>query len=63
MIPQFSTIQRSYQYFINMLPAFNNVMHLEKQCLENSDILETKECQIELNKVINLENISFSYMR
>ena len=34
MIPQFSTIQRSYQYFINMLPAFNNVMNLEKQCLE-----------------------------
>ena len=44
-----------------MLPAFDNVIHLEKQCLENSDILETKECQIELNKVINLENVSFSY--
>ncbi len=62
MIPQFSTIQRSYQYFINMLPAFGNVTHLEKQCLENSDILETKECQIELNKNISLGNVSFSYI-
>ena len=44
-----------------MLPAFSNVIHLEKQCLENSDLLETKECQIELNKVIRLENVSFSY--
>ncbi|WP_048190973.1 ABC transporter ATP-binding protein [Methanobacterium sp. SMA-27] len=61
MIPQFSTIQRSYQYFINMLPAFNNVMNLEKQCLENTDLLDSKECQILLNKVINLENVSFSY--
>ncbi len=25
MIPQFSTIQRSYQYFINTLPAYDNV--------------------------------------
>jgi ATP-binding cassette subfamily C protein len=62
MIPQFSTIQRSYQYFINMLPAFSNVMHLEEQCLENSDLLKSKECQIGLNKVISLENVSFSYM-
>ena len=42
MIPQFSTIQRNYQYFINSLPAFDNVMHLEKQCIENSDLLEVK---------------------
>ncbi|MBZ2166318.1 ABC transporter ATP-binding protein [Methanobacterium spitsbergense] len=62
MIPQFSTIQRSYQYFINMLPAFGNVIHLEKQCLMNSDILDDKNCQIKLNKVIKLENISFTYL-
>ena len=41
MIPQFSTIQRSYQYFINMLPAYDNVINLEKQCLENSEIRES----------------------
>jgi len=37
-------------------------MHLEKQCQENTDLLESKECTIRLNKVINLENVSFSYM-
>lgn len=61
MIPQFSTIQRSYQYFVNMLPAFDNVMHLEKECNENSEQLENEDCQILFNDSINLENISFSY--
>jgi ATP-binding cassette subfamily C protein len=61
MIPRFSTIQSSYQYFINSLPAFGNVMHLEKQCQENTDLLETEANQIELNKIIRLENVSFSY--
>lgn len=37
MIPQFSSIQNSYQYFITMLPAFSNVMELEKEFLKNSD--------------------------
>ena len=41
MIPQFSTIQRSYQYFINMLPAYDNVMNMEKECLENNEIKES----------------------
>ncbi len=61
MIPQFSTIQRSYQYFINMLPAYSNVKNLEKQSLENRDLVETTDCQIELNNLINFENVSFSY--
>ena len=51
MIPQFSTIQRSYQYFINMLPAYDNVMNLEKQCLENSEVIESIGYKIELNNV------------
>jgi ATP-binding cassette, subfamily C, bacterial len=61
MIPQFSTIQHSYQYFINMLPAFENVKNLEKQCLDNSEDSKFKGNKIKLNKAIKLENISFSY--
>ena len=61
MIPQFSTIQRSYQYFINMLPAFDNVMHVEKECAENTDSSRNKNCKVELKEDIKLENISFSY--
>ena len=29
MIPQFSIIQNSYQYFLTMLPAYNNVIIVE----------------------------------
>jgi ATP-binding cassette subfamily C protein len=61
MIPQFSTIQHSYQYFINMLPAFENLKNLEKQCLDNSEDSKFKGNKIKLNKAIKLENISFSY--
>lgn len=61
MIPQFSTIQRSYQYFINMLPAFGNVMDLEKDCLFNSEITGSGVEGIELKKEIRFENVNFSY--
>ena len=61
MIPQFSTIQRSYQYFLNMLPAYENVMNLEKQCLKNSEVTKSNGYNIELNNAVNLMNITFSY--
>ena len=32
MVPMFSSIQQSYQYFINMLPAFGTILDLEKRC-------------------------------
>ncbi|MCC7551745.1 MAG: ABC transporter ATP-binding protein/permease [Methanobacterium sp.] len=66
MIPQFSTIQRAYQYFINMLPAFGTVMDLEKECLENSEVIDLEDEEgakkIELKKEILLENVKFSYL-
>lgn len=61
MIPQFSTIQRAYQYFTNMLPAFSNVMTLEGKCIKNSEVSGTDEIQIELKNEIKLENVKFSY--
>ncbi len=62
MIPQFSTIQRSYQYFINMLPAFGNVMDLEKSCLENIEVSKGYGLEkIYLKKEIRFENVNFSY--
>ena len=61
MIPQFSIIQSSYQYFITMLPAYDNVMMVEKQCLENTEIMEYSEDKIELNNAVTLDNVSFSY--
>lgn len=60
MIPRFSTIQRSYQYFINMIPAFVTVMDLEKEC-ETASELKSETNGIELGKQIKFENVSFSY--
>ena len=60
MIPRFSIIQRSYQYFINMIPAFTTIMDLEKECEEASEP-KLKTGEVELHGEIKFENISFSY--
>jgi ATP-binding cassette subfamily C protein len=61
MIPSFSTIQRAYQYFINMLPAFGNVIDLEDQFLGNSETSKSDDGSVELKEVISFENVVFSY--
>lgn len=61
MIPRFSSIQRAYQYFINMLPAFGNVYSLEEQFLVNSESEERDNASVDLKDSIKLENVSFSY--
>ena len=61
MIPQFSTVQRAYQYFINMLPAFGNVSSLEEQFLGSSESKEKDNGSVEFKVSIKLENVSFSY--
>jgi ATP-binding cassette subfamily C protein len=72
IIPRFSIIQRSYQYFINMLPAYMNVVDLKKECLDagEDDLLEdnvTFEKEIEFrdvyfsyNDAVNIENLNLS---
>ncbi|MFA0832414.1 MAG: ABC transporter ATP-binding protein [Methanobacterium formicicum] len=64
MIPQFSSIQRAYQYFTNMLPAFGNVMGLEEDCLLNSESVPSEnrfQEDIQLKKEVRLDNVIFSY--
>lgn len=66
MIPQFSSIQNSYQYFITMLPAFSNVMKLERDCIKNSELSEVGkkdrfDVDVEFKKEISLEHVSFTY--
>ncbi|MCK9150763.1 ABC transporter ATP-binding protein [Methanobacterium alcaliphilum] len=60
MIPRFSTIQRSYQYFINMIPAFVNVVNLEKECEYNKE-MDSKDVDLIFKDSITFENVSFSY--
>ncbi|MCZ3367526.1 ABC transporter ATP-binding protein [Methanobacterium veterum] len=60
MIPRFSIIQRSYQYFINMIPAFVTIMDLEKEC-EKASEPKLKTGKVKLEDEIKFENVSFSY--
>jgi ATP-binding cassette subfamily C protein len=70
MVPMFSSVQQSYQYFINMLPAFGTITELEKRCMDaaepekglnkvDSDLEETP-CAV-LKDGVELQNVSFSY--
>jgi len=63
MVPQFSIIQTSYQYVLNMLPAFNNVIDLEKRCQENMELLNYEDDGQKLRKGVSLDNVSFSYQK
>ncbi len=60
MIPRFSMIQLSYQYFINMLPAFGTVIKLENECKEAAEPKLT-ENGLKLNDKIIFDDVSFSY--
>ena len=60
MIPNFSTVQLSYQYFINMLPAYRTVADLEKECKNAAEPMLNAH-KIILNKKIRLKNVSFTY--
>jgi ATP-binding cassette subfamily C protein len=60
IIPRFSTIQRSYQYFINMLPAFVNVINLKRECVASSES-ELDSGDILFEKEIKFQDVSFSY--
>jgi ATP-binding cassette subfamily C protein len=61
MLPQFSAIQNSYQYILNMLPAFEDVVSLEKLCRENVENLSYKKSPTRLRKEVSFHNVSFSY--
>lgn len=67
MVPMFSGVQQSYQYFINMLPAFETVVELEKEC-EDAAELDSMDCNSKgevpcnaLKDGVELQNVSFSY--
>ena len=60
IIPRFSLAQRSYQYFLNMLPAFSNVEKLKRECtIEKEEKGQLDEIIFE--KEISFKNVSFSY--
>lgn len=60
MIPRFSNIQMSYQYFINMLPAFKTILELLGEC-ESAAEPKLKGKDLKLYREIALKNVSYSY--
>jgi len=61
IIPRFSIIQRNYQYFINMLPAFSTVLELEKEINLAAESKKLSKEEIQFNNSIRFENVQFSY--
>lgn len=60
-IPRFSNIQQDYHQVINMLPAFNNIIDMEAKCISSKEIKTENKDTIKFNKLIELNNVSFSY--
>ncbi len=63
MLPQFSVVQHSYQYFINMLPSYENVMKIQEKCEKNYELNKTvsKSHISQLKDKIKFNNVSFQY--
>lgn len=61
MIPNFSLIQHSYQYFINMLPGFYNVTNMEKRFESEAEPQEGGGVELDLERQIRFMDVSFTY--
>ena len=61
IIPQFSSMQQSYQYFINMLPSFANIMAIQKRCEAAVEREMDDPQEVNLQKRIEFRDVSFAY--
>jgi ATP-binding cassette subfamily C protein len=61
LIPQFSSIQKSYQGFTNMLPSFINIMDLHAQCEDEAERCIDDQGEIKLRRSIEFRDVSFTY--
>ena len=61
LIPQFSSIQRSYQGFTNMLPSFINIMDLHARCDDETERCVDDPREITFRRSIDFRDVSFKY--
>jgi ATP-binding cassette subfamily C protein len=61
LMPKFSSIQQSFQSFINMLPSFNRVMEMQRRCEEASEAETPRYEKIDIGHGIKFDKVSFSY--
>lgn len=61
LVPRFSSIQQSLQYFIGGLPAFATVMNAIQHCEQAAEPVSPTRHAVELRKEIRLQGVTFSY--
>ncbi len=61
VMPKFSSIQQSFQSFINVLPSFDRVMELQRRCEEAAETKTQRYEKIDIGHGIRFNKISFSY--
>jgi len=61
LMPKFSSIQQSFQSFINMLPSFNRIMELQRRCEEATETETQRYEKIDIEHGIRFDKVSFSY--
>ncbi len=61
IMPKFSSIQQSFQSFINMLPSFNRVMEMQRRCEAALEPKADGVGKFKFQHDIRFEQVSFSY--
>jgi ATP-binding cassette subfamily C protein len=61
MLPLFNGVQRSYQQYLNELPAFARVMELQDRCEAAAEPEFTAFRALEFQEIIRFEEVHFSY--
>lgn len=61
IIPMFNGIQRSFQEYLNALPAFAGVMELQAYCERTAEPRYGRSEETELRHGLRFENVSFTY--
>jgi ATP-binding cassette subfamily C protein len=61
IMPRLSTMQQSYQSFVNLLPAFTTVMEMHARCEAAAGPKAGRAEQVNLQHGIQFEQVSFGY--
>jgi len=61
IIPQFNSLQLTYQSTVNMLPIFANVVDIEERCKMEAEHEVAVSKAIALRRSLELRDVSFSY--
>lgn len=61
LIPILTGLQRGYHSLINLLPAFDNLMAMQRRCEAAAEAVEGQDEPLPLEQGIELEDVSFRY--